>query len=192
MSENDRKKRFCPIDKDFVVVGDECTFCEFWDGLNCTTGDHTRISRRAAKLALKRFGKSPRRLMRPRRGGKGFKIPPVCKEWPIGKTEDDGLPLPDGEAVYGIPGAFMNDDLDIQIEPDDYILPELIKEYWDVEPDAPDWDIASAPPVVTEPKPIIDPFGDPLPPAIGPGPGSDIMPNAMPDIPPDLQEPGLP
>jgi len=130
------------------------------------------------------------RLPRPRRrfrkGGKGLHLPPVWEEWPRIRFEAERISTPDREMEYGTAEFPAPEEFHIEDnKKEKYILPELIKEYWDVEPDLPDWIPESGPPTASEPEPLPDllpaePQSEPFPPAIGPGPGLEKPLDGMP------------
>lgn len=104
-------------------------------------------------------------------------------------TED--VSLFEDEIEFGVAGMLPAEMLDVPEEKvEEFKLPELIKEEWEVQPDVPDWGPGPQPKSMPEP---VQPPGlfpeDPLPNLLPPGPGEipgmespqDIIPGFPPD-----------
>jgi hypothetical protein len=206
MNEHENKKVssrqiYCLLEQDFVDSHQECRFCRFWNGRLCELADRPRSIRRAGRVfrwAEKQLLKLNRRLAR--RHGRGLRLPPTAEKWPEIKPQPEEPSIADEEVEYGVAGV-LPDETEEQLgavkkKKDDFILPELIKEYWDVKPDVPDWGSESAPSAAPEPEPPVSPLpDDPQPgllPPIGPDGGIENVPGGMPGPPPDSGGPNLP
>jgi hypothetical protein len=197
----DSRQIFCLLEQDFVDSLQECRFCRFWNGRLCELAERPRSSQRAGRMfrwAEKQLLKLNRRLAH--RHGRGLRLPPVTEKWPEVKPQPEESSIADEEVEFGAAGHLADvadEQLDAGKKKEDFILPELIKEYWDIQPDVPDWGSASAPSEVPEPAPPISPLPDEpkpgiLPPPIGPDGGTGNIPGGMPGPPPNTIEPNLP
>jgi hypothetical protein len=122
-----------------------------------------------------------------------LRLPPVWEEWPDVKfgaeelsMQDDGIEY--GTAEFPAPDEFQVED---DKKKEKHILPELRKEYWDIEPDLSDWVPKPGPQTTGEQGPLPDlptedPQSEPFPPGIGPGsePGNPLY--NMPRFPQDI------
>lgn len=201
--ENDNragKQVFCIPEEDFVDVQQHCSFCEFWDGKMCKlydTGHITWRRRWTLPWIVRLHRRINRRLARLR--GRRIRLPRGLEEWSRNELETEGsLPL-DDEGDYGAVELFDAEE-SVRLEQrkkkkkkDKDILPELIKEYWDVNPDVPDW--GSGQDSVPPPDPGSssgllpeDSLPELLPPdtGIGPEPGIENRPDDVPGFPPDI------
>lgn len=98
-------------------------------------------------------------------------------------------PLED-EIEFGVPGMLPSENLEMSVEGEEYILPELIKEDWEIQPDAPDWGPGRQP--MSTPEPVQPPGVFPedhlpelLPPSPGEIPGMESPQDFIPGFPPD-------
>jgi hypothetical protein len=136
-NRNKKERRYCPVVKDVVHVGEECVNCGFWDGLDCTTGDLLELGFKAARASRARFNRLLRGRPFPKRGGRSLRKPKLREKWPVTGSEDPADEEEQDE--YGI----------VELENHDvrprrrkkkrrYLLPEE-REHWDIKPDVPDW-----------------------------------------------------
>lgn len=199
MNESKERQDFCPLEEDVVDVHSSCEHCELWDGQRCSFTDSYKNKKMKKKRGIFRaiLRRLPRRRRRFRKGGKGLRSSPVSEEWPGIRFEAEDLSAPDDTVEYGAAGFSSPEGLGIEDnkKKEEYILPELIKEYWDVEPDLPDWVPEPGTPTVSEQEPLPgllpeDPQSEPFPPGIGPGPDNPL--DDMPGLPQDINGPGLP
>ena len=97
----------------------------------------------------------------------------------------------EGESDFGLAGIVQSEDLQTPVEEEEeYVLPELIQEEWEVQPDVPDWISGQEPVEPHEPvqPPEIspeDPQIDLNPPGLGKIPGMDSPQDLIPGLPPD-------
>ena len=199
MNESNNKEVFCPLEQDVVEVSSSCEHCDLWDGQRCCFADGKKKMKKPRSFFRSLLKKLPRPRRRFRKGGRGLRLPPVSEEWPKIRFETEELSTPDGESEYGTaefpaPEEFHIED---KKKKDEYVLPELIKEYWDIEQDLPGWLPESDSPMTGEPDPIPDllpedPQSEPFPPEVGPEPGLENPPDGMPGFPQDVDGPGLP
>jgi hypothetical protein len=201
ISKRNSKVTYCPLERDIVKVIPDCALCRFWDGKNCrfldaATGLNNR-SRvvRSGRKTLERLG---RHLSH--RRGKRLEEPVLKERRPSAEPEGTGIPDQGDGSEYGIAGSLAEEGL--HQEPkrkkkDKYILPELIKEIWDVEPDRPDWPFGEDLNVTPEQKPPDNPIleetpVEPFPPDFLQELGSENLIDGIPGPGPDTHEPGLP
>jgi len=199
MNRKDEKLTYCPVEKDVVSIRGNCDHCPFWDGLKCTVGDGAHLARRTGRIT-RGFRRLLRGMKRPGRRGKGLRVPPVWERWPMYNAPMEGSPALGEESAPGVPGLHFPGQDHYEPEEDDYVLPELIKEHWDVEPDVPDWS-SSQEPVLPSPGdvPVPDPsaFADesqfiPFPPEIGQGPEIEKPDGGLAGFPPDISGEAIP
>jgi hypothetical protein len=190
MNMNQRKKRlvYCPVEDDMVDVWSSCGNCELWDRRRCCFGHDVRSTVRALGRRGSLFGGRQPRLRFPRRRGKGLREPPVLEKWPLANRDGDEKPVLEHNPDYGVPEA-QGPDLPSPgpENEDETVLPELVREYWDVEPDMPDWDMDAG---TTDPADAVQ-MPEPLPPEPSPPPDGPELNPFMPDNPPGTP-PGLP
>lgn len=199
MNRNDEERIYCPVEKDVVTVRGNCDHCPFWDGLKCTAGDGAHLAKRAGRIA-RGFRKLLKGMKRPGRRGRGLRVPTVWESWPMYNAPGEVPPALDEESAPGVPGPDFYGIEHYEPEEDDYVLPELIEELWDVEPDAPDWvsgqESALPPPgdplVPDSPACADDHKLEPFPPGIEQGPGIENPDDCMPGFPPDIPGEGMP
>ncbi len=133
-----------------------------------------------------------RRMRKPGSRGRGLRVPPVREKWPL-QNDLAEYPYAPEEFEPGVPGLHFQDEELYEPEGDEYVLPELIKEHWDIEPDAPDWVSGQEPsapmssgPLVPDPPVFADdPQSEPFPPGIGQGPDIERPDDGFPGFPPD-------
>jgi len=199
MNESNEKEVFCPLEQDVVEVRGSCEHCQLWDGQRCCFADGHKKTKKPKGIFRSLLKRLPRPRRRFRKGGRGLRLPPVSEEWPKIRFETEELSTPDSDIEYGTAEfpAPEEPHIEDKKKEDEYILPELIKEYWDVEQDMPDWVPESDSPTTGEQGQLPnllpeDPQSEPFPPAIGPEPGLEDPPGGMPGFPQDVDGPGLP
>jgi len=178
---------YCPVEEEKVDVRSVCGDCELWDGRRCCFGHDSRATVRTLRGRLS----SLRRMKSPRRGGRGLHVPPVWEKWSMTYPLTEDVSLFEDEIEFGVAGMLPAEMLDVPEEKvEEFKLPELIKEEWEVQPDVPDWGPGPQPKSMPEP---VQPPGlfpeDPLPNLLPPGPGEipgmespqDIIPGFPPD-----------
>ena len=123
---------------------------------------------------------------------RGLRVPPVWEKWPL-QNDLTEYPSAPEDSEPGVPGLHFQDQELYEPEGDEYVLPELIEEHFDIEPDAPELvsgeepsaTVSGGPPVPNLPGFADDPQSEPVPPGIGEG--SDIkkpddgFPGLLPD-----------
>lgn len=197
MNMNDAKKTmFCPLEED-VVDAESCRDCGLWDGRRCCYGHDMKATGKVLKWYRSLHGRVFGLRRRFRRGGRRLIVPPVWEKWARAEPEAEERAITDENTEYGTAEIAAAEQQVVHEEEDEFILPELIKEYWDVEPDVPDWipeegesplpgpGVPEAPlPEDIEPKPI-----SPVP---GTEPGIGIPPVGPPDLTPEIPGPPVP
>lgn len=199
MNESNKKEVFCPLEQDVVEVRGSCEHCDLWDGQRCCFADGHKKMKKPKGFFRSLLKKLPRPRRRFRKGGKGLRLPPVWEEWPRIRFGAEELSTPDDGIEYGTAEIPAPEEFHVEDnkKKEKYILPELIKEYWDVEPDSPDWVPESGSPATSDQGPLPDilpeePQSEPFPPAIGPEPGLEDPLGGMPGFPQDVDGPVLP
>jgi len=188
MKNKQSKTTYCPMERDIVEVIPDCALCRYWDGkvcrfLDATIGRRGKIRMpRSAKRMIERLN---RRLSH-KRGGR-LKETAIKEKWPhTNVSESQNVQ----ENEYGTDGLIEQNELSERPEKkDEYILPELIKEYWDVVADMPDWISglnSNMTPIPGSPQSLLPEGTNPelLPPSTGPGTEMGSRPDDTPGLPP--------
>lgn len=188
MNRKNEKLVYCPVEKDMVDERHHCGHCPFWDGLMCTVGDGLHSTRRAGSITryLRRFVKGMRR---PRRGGRGLRVPPVWERWPVHGAQTEDPSALDEESAPGVPGLHYDNGERYEPEDDASMLADLTGEQPDL-PDVVSGQESSAPmssgPLVPDPPVFADdPQSEPFPPGTGQGPDIEKPDDGFPGFPPD-------
>ena len=182
---------FCPEEQDVVHVHGKCEYCEFWEGGACSFLDclvRGRKGLRGSGGLLRRWRKLRRSFGK---RGRGLRVPSVWESWPHNGPDSPDILAGDEVTDYGIAGlAAYEEPRVIGEKKKKYVLPELIKEEWDVEPDVPDW--GPEPELMATPEPgqlpgVLpeNPQSDMLAPGLGEVPGMESPQDAIPGFPPD-------
>ncbi len=197
MNMNDaRKTMFCPLEED-EVDAESCRDCGLWDGRRCCYGHDMRATGKVLKWYRSLCGRVFGLKRRFRQGGRRLIIPPVWEKWPQAQPESEEHGMLGEDTEYGTAEIAAAEQQVVHEEEDEFILPELIKEYWDVEPDVPDWigEEGESPllgPGVPEGPPLENLEPNPFPPVPGTEPGTGIPSIMPPDFPPQMPGPPVP
>ena len=187
MNRKRQKSIFCPLEEEKVDVMSVCGDCKLWDGMRCCFGHDRKVTFRTVRKRRSFF----RRLRSPRRGGRGLRVPTVWEKWSMLDSLAEEMPPLEGESVFGLAGMLQSEDLETPgAEDEEYVLPELIQEAWEVQPDVPDWIPGTEPVQPHEPvePPVIlpeEPNIDLNPPGFGRMPDLGSPQDLMPGFPPN-------
>jgi len=192
MNNSRDEMMFCPMEQDAVNVHEKCESCDFWERGACSFLDcliKGRKGLRGSGGLLRRFRRLKRRLSK---RGRRLRVPPIWESWSRAGPESQDVLAGDDEMDYGIAGFAANEEPKVigKKKKKKYVLPELIKEEWEVQPDVPDWLPGTEPMATPEP---VQPPGilpedtqpDLLPSGPGEIPGMESPQDFIPGIPPD-------